>query len=89
MILVDSWKYLVEFISLQTKSSLGGYPLILGRPWLATADAYIGFWSGNMHISYGNVVKELTLYPPTNPMIQQELPLWPNEEEVEHVDETL
>ena len=89
MILVDSWKYLVEFISLQTKSSLGGYPLILGRPWLSITDAYIGFRSGHMCISYGNVVKELTLHPPIKAMIQQELPLWPNEEEVEQADETL
>ena len=42
-----------------------------------------------MCISYGNVVKELTLHPPIKAMIQQELPLWPNEEEVEQADETL
>ena len=42
-----------------------------------------------MHISHGNVVKELNLYPPAKPTIQQELPLWPDEEEVEQEDETL
>ena len=68
---------------------MGGYPLILGRSWMATANAYIGFRSRNMCISYGNVVKELTLHPPIKAMIQQELPLWPNEEEVEQADETL
>ena len=42
-----------------------------------------------MCISHGNAVKELTLYPPMNPTIQQELPLWPDEEDVEQEDETL
>jgi len=28
---------------LQPKSNLGGYPLILGRPWLATVDSYISW----------------------------------------------
>ena len=40
---VYSWEYPMEFMLLQTKSNLGGYPLILGRPWFATTDAYIGF----------------------------------------------
>jgi hypothetical protein len=39
---LDSWEYLVDFIILQPKSNLGGHPLILGRPWLATTDAFIG-----------------------------------------------
>ena len=60
----------------QTKSNLGGYPLILGQPWLATKDAYISFRSGKMRISHGNVVKELKLHPLAKPMIQKELPLW-------------
>ena len=89
VILVESWEYLVDFTVLQTKSNLGGYPLILGQPWLATTYAYIVYRSGNMHISHGNVVKELTLYPPAKPMIQQEIPLWLDEEEVEQEDETL
>ena len=39
---LDSWEYPVEFFILQPKTNLGGHPLILGRPWLATTDAYIG-----------------------------------------------
>ena len=42
VISVDSWEYPTNFVMLQPKSSLGGHPLILGRPWLATADAFIG-----------------------------------------------
>jgi hypothetical protein len=35
---LDSWEYPVDFIVLQPKSNLGGHPIILGRPWLATAE---------------------------------------------------
>jgi hypothetical protein len=38
---LDSWQYPTDFMILQPKSNLGGHPLILGRPWLATIDAYI------------------------------------------------
>ena len=34
---VGSWEYPMGFLVLQPKSQLGGHPLILGRPWLATA----------------------------------------------------
>ena len=29
---VDSWHYPIDFLVLQTQSSVGGHPLILGRP---------------------------------------------------------
>lgn len=38
---------------------LYGHPLILGRPWLATTDAYIGCRTGSMTITRGNAVKNL------------------------------
>ena len=38
---IDSWEYLMEFLVLWPKSQLGGNPLIFGRPWLATTNAYI------------------------------------------------
>eukprot|EP00253_Pinus_taeda_P027327 PITA_27327 len=60
---LDSWEYPVDFLVLQPKSNLGGNPIILGRPWLATADAFIGCRSGNMIISRGTKQKQLTLYP--------------------------
>ena len=49
---------------LTPKSNLGGHPLILGRPWLATADAFISCRSGDMYISDGNSTKKFNLYPP-------------------------
>ena len=43
--------------------------MILGRPWLETADAYIGCRQGNMTITRGNYVKNLALYPPAQPSL--------------------
>jgi hypothetical protein len=48
---VESWNYPADFVVLQPKTKLGGHPLILGRPWLATADAFIRCRSGSMTIS--------------------------------------
>ena len=48
---IDSWEYPVYFIILQPKSNLGGHPLILGRPWLETVDAFIGCRVRSMIIS--------------------------------------
>ena len=51
---------------LQTKTMLGGHPLIIGRPWLATTEAFISCRSGDMYISYGNQLRN-SLY-----ILQQE-----------------
>eukprot|EP00253_Pinus_taeda_P030537 PITA_30537 len=61
---LDSWEYPVYFMILTPKGNLGGHPLILGRPWLATADAFISCRSGDMYIYDGNSTKNLNLYPP-------------------------
>ena len=58
---LDSWEYPVDFMILTPKSNLGGHPLILGRPWLATADIYI---------SDGNSTKKFNLYPPAKAIIE-------------------
>jgi hypothetical protein len=60
---LDSWEYPTYFYVIQPKSNLGGHPLILGRPWLATTDAFIGCRSGNMTITHGTKTKQITLYP--------------------------
>eukprot|EP00253_Pinus_taeda_P004053 PITA_04053 len=38
MVSIDSWEYPTTFIFIHTMTNFSGYPLILGRPWLATAD---------------------------------------------------
>ena len=69
MVYVDSWEYLTNFLIINPKTRLDGHPLILGRPWLATADAYIGCWQGNMTITKGPNIKNLVLYPPAQPSV--------------------
>lgn len=39
---MDSWEYHVDLLVLCTQSLFGGHPPILGRPWVAMSDAYIG-----------------------------------------------
>jgi hypothetical protein len=34
LLAIDSWDYLAYFIILHPKTNIGGYPLILGNPWL-------------------------------------------------------
>jgi hypothetical protein len=76
-ILVDSWEYPADFLVINPRSGLDGHPLILGRPWIAIEDAYIGFCMRNMKISRGSATKNLIWYPPTKPstpIIHQQLP---------------
>jgi hypothetical protein len=87
VISMDSWEYPADFMVLQPKTSLGGYPLILGRPWLAMDDAYIDCRSGNMTISHGSSTKQLTLYPPAKPSIYLDPPLWVEGEDSDDEEE--
>jgi hypothetical protein len=76
VISIDSWEYSVDFVILQPKTYLGGHPLILGRPWLATTDAFIGCRSGLMTISDSYDTKKLTLYPHATPSVEPKNSLW-------------
>jgi hypothetical protein len=73
---VESWNYPVDFTVLQPKTKVGGHPLILGRPWLATADAFISCRSGSMTISNGYETKQLTLYPHATPLVNNDNSVW-------------
>jgi hypothetical protein len=73
---VESWNYPVDFTVLQPKTKLGGHPLILGRPWLATTDAFISCRSGSMTISNGYETKKLTLYPHATPLVNNDNSIW-------------
>ena len=61
---------------LTPKNNLGGHPLILGRPWLATVDAFISCRSGDMFISYGSSTNKFTLNPPAKTTIDIEIEEW-------------
>ena len=81
MISIDTWEYPTDFLVPQPKAKLTGYPPILGRPWLATDDAYVSCRAGNMTIKNGHMSKQLVLYPPAQPTLEHDLPLWLEEEE--------
>jgi hypothetical protein len=74
-ITLASWEYLVDFLVIYSKSSSKpGHPLVLDHPWMATIDAFISYWSGEMTISNGTHSQNLVLFPPTQPT--QEIPVW-------------
>ena len=63
MVSLVSQQYPIDFVVIQPKL-MEGHPMILGRPWLATTDAYISCRKGEMIISNGIATKKITLYPP-------------------------
>jgi hypothetical protein len=60
---IDSWEYSTDFLVLQTDSKFNGYPLILGRPWLAKTYAYIGCKENIITLIVGQSQKLIVLYP--------------------------
>ena len=75
-IYIYSWEYPVNFMILTPKNNLRGYPLILGRPWLATTDAFVSCRSGDMFISDGSSKNKFALYPATKTTIEVENEEW-------------
>jgi hypothetical protein len=71
-------------VVLQPKTKLGGHPLILGKPWLATSDAFISCRSSSMTISNRYETKQLTIYPHATPFINNDNSLW-----VDYDDQTI
>ena len=69
IVTLDSLDFPSEFVVLSPRGTLGGYPLILGRPWLATTDACIACQSRKMTISDGTNTKKLTMYSLAQPQL--------------------
>eukprot|EP00253_Pinus_taeda_P033620 PITA_33620 len=83
---LDSWEYPLNFMILTPKSNLGGHPLILGRPWLTTANYFISCRSGDMYISDGNSTKKFNLYPPAKTITEIGDNEWVDDENtIQHV----
>lgn len=59
--------HLANFVVLHPKAQLDRYPLILGRPCLATVYDFIGCRSSNMTIFDDDISKKIVLYPPGQP----------------------
>ena len=67
---VASWDYPFDFMVVESKDPSKGHPIILGRPWLATANAFIGCRDGEMTISNGLSTQKLDLYPSAQPVTE-------------------
>ena len=69
LIKVDKFYYPVDFVVLDTDpiaSGLNHVPIILGRPFLATANAIINCRNGVMQLTFGNMTLELNIFHLSN-----------------------
>ena len=73
---LDSWEYPIYFFVLQPKSTSGGHPIVLGRPWLATVDAFIGCRLGEMYLPWGDSFKQVSLYSPAKAITKLQDETW-------------
>ncbi|KAH9781036.1 hypothetical protein KPL71_008306 [Citrus sinensis] len=65
LVQVDKFIYPVDFIVLETDpiaNECKQIPVILGRPFLATANALINYRNGLMNLSFGNMTLELNVF---------------------------
>ena len=65
LVKVDKFYYPVDFVVLDTESIENGpnhVPIILGRPFLATANAIINYRNGVMQLTFGNMTLELNIF---------------------------
>ena len=67
---VASWEYPVNFMVIESKDHSKGNPILFGRPWLATANAFIGCRDGEMTFSNGFSTQRLILYPLAQPITE-------------------
>jgi hypothetical protein len=73
MVTLASWEHHVDFLFIHSKDPTRVHPVILGIPWLATTNAFIGCREGEMTISNGLSIQNLTIYPPAQPIMEN---LW-------------
>ena len=65
LVKIDKFYYPVDFVVLDTEpmtSETNHVPIILGRPFLATANAIINFRNGIMQLTFGNMTLELNIF---------------------------
>ena len=69
LVKVDKLYYLVDFVVLDTEPIASGpnhVPIILGRPFLVTANAIINFRNGVMQLTFGNMTLKLNIFNLSN-----------------------
>ena len=65
LVKIDKFYYLVDFVVLDTEpisSEPNHVPIILGRPFMATANAIINCRNGIMQLTFGNMTLELNIF---------------------------
>jgi len=64
LVQVDKFIYPVDFIFLDTQPvvAFNSFPVILGRPFLATSNALINCRNGLMKLSFGNMILEMNIF---------------------------
>ena len=65
LVKIDKFYYPVDFVVLDTEPSSSEpnhVPIILGRPFLATANAIINCRNGIMQLNFGNMTLELNIF---------------------------
>ena len=65
LVKIDKFYYPVDFVVLDTEPNTNEpnhVPIILGRPFLATANAIINFRNGIMQLTFGNMTLELNIF---------------------------
>ena len=69
LVKVDKFYYPVDFVVLDTEPIVNGpnhVPIILGRPFLAIANAIINYRNGVMQLTFGNMTLELNIFHLSN-----------------------
>ena len=69
LVKIDKFYYPVDFVVLDTEpiaSEPNHVPIILGRPFLATANAIINCRNGVMQLTFGNMTLELNIFQLNN-----------------------
>ena len=65
LVQIDKFYYPVDFLVLETESVVHAnskIPIILGRPFLATANAFINYRNGLMKLSFGHMTLEVNIF---------------------------
>ena len=65
VVTIASWRYPIYFVVISPKTYRPGHPMVLGWPWLASADAVIRCRNGEMIISNGPHNQTLSIFLPT------------------------
>uniref|UniRef100_A0A2N9GV66 Retrotransposon gag domain-containing protein n=1 Tax=Fagus sylvatica TaxID=28930 RepID=A0A2N9GV66_FAGSY len=93
LVKVENFYYLVDFIILDIEPTLhpsANIPIILGRPFLATANALINCRNGRMKITFGSMTVKLNIFN-VNPqqLVDEECEYMLEEEQVVVVEKPL